>query len=50
MKVQLRAADKPTHAHAADGLRPAEAFLDPLAHALANGITLVAGGAPIDRR
>src|SRR5260370_14406450 len=33
-----------------DGLRPAEDFLDPLANALADGVTRVAGRAAVDRR
>jgi len=50
LKVQCRGADKPSLAQAADGLGPAKAFLDPVADALADGITGVAGGALIDRR
>lgn len=34
--------------HAADGLHPAECFLDPLTDPLARGIAGMAGGAPVD--
>ena len=43
LKVQLRAADKPALAHAADGLRPAKAFFDSFTDSLAERITFVAG-------
>jgi len=50
LEIQIRLAHKPTRAHAADGLRPAKAFLDPRPDSLADHITFVAGGASIDRR
>jgi hypothetical protein len=50
LKVPLFAADDPAFAQVPDGLRPAKALLDTFAETLADGITLVAGRASIDRR
>jgi hypothetical protein len=50
LEVQLLAANEPALAQTTYGLGPARTFLDPLAERLTDGITGVAGSAPIDGR